>query len=125
MGYKPKFKVHELTFGPEYDGLQVTARGVSVGEFLEISSGVTLGRAYELLAQNLVSWNLEDADDKPIPATREELDKLDRLLVDHMADQWIAAIQRVPTPLEPSSPAGGPSLAASIPMDVPSLPQAS
>lgn len=125
MGYKPKFKVHDLAFGPEFDGLEVSARGVSVGEFLEISAGVTLDRAYELFAENLVSWNLEDADDTPIPAVRDEVLKLDRQLIDRIVDVWIAAIQKVPAPLEPSSPAGEPSLVAQIPMDVPSALRAS
>lgn len=119
MGYKPKFKVHDLTFGPEFDGLEVTARGVSVGEFLEITAGITLDRAYELFAENLISWNLEDDEDKPIPAAREEVLKLDRLLIDQIVDVWIDALQKVAAPLEPSSNGGEPSVAASIPMDVP------
>lgn len=125
MGYKPKFKVHNLTFGPEFEGLEVQARGVSVGEFLEISAGVTLDRAYELFAENLVSWNLEDDDGTPIPAVRDEVLKLDRQLIDRIVDVWIGAIQKVSAPLEPSSPAGEPSLVAQIPMDVPSEPLAS
>lgn len=124
MGYKAKLRTYDLPLGEEFDGLEVTARGVTVGKYLRLVGAdgepVPLSYAIEEFARALVSWNLvEDDGTTPVPATAEAVQALDKDLVLAMSAVWLDCLNgRVPRPLESSSPDGGPSPEAQIPMDV-------
>lgn len=156
-GYRRKTKALRLHFeGTELDGLEVTMRSVPVGTILDLAEmselaskftpeGVQkLGEVFELLAQALLSWNMEDelcdahADMDcevcppdaprtvvPVPANLEGIKSLDLdealLLVQH----WTQAAAGVSGPLAQTSPGGSPSAVASLPMEPPSQSQAS
>ncbi|WP_143591555.1 hypothetical protein [Thermoactinospora rubra] len=65
----------------------------------------------------LVSWNLHDEDDRPVPCTPDEFVALDPRFVREVLDQWAEALVGVSAPLDGSSPGGDPSLEASLPME--------
>jgi hypothetical protein len=82
-GFKKEPTAYRLKFeDAELEGLEVTARGLQLGEFLEInrlallvdseSDPTELVRQSELLftrfAGKLMDWNLEDENDQPVPA---------------------------------------------------------
>jgi hypothetical protein len=69
--------------------------------------------------KRLVSWNLTDDDDQPIPATAEGLRQVDTSLVTALKTAWLQSIVGVhdADPLPRSSPSGEPSPVESIPME--------
>lgn len=134
MGFKVKRKIYRLKFqDPEMAGLEVEARGLSVGQLLELeearmaraaggagSEGATR-RMLRLFSDALVSWNAEDEDTGlPIPPTAEGIKMQDSDFLNVVIDAWNTAMAGVDAPLSPTSSDGQPSLEASIPMDVPS-----
>ena len=77
-GYKPKRTVYKLDFSAtEYAGLEVAMRAGSLGALLDLQElseqgTLTADEARQMFAgfaELLVSWNVEDEDDKPVPAT--------------------------------------------------------
>jgi hypothetical protein len=138
MGFTVKRKVFRLVFkDSDLDGLEVLARSLNTGQFLEMESakaeragggkgseGATQ-RMLELLAAELVSWNAEDENGVPIPATMDGIRAQDLDFSMKIIDAWTDAIAGVPAPLPPTSSDGQPSLEASIPMAVPSASPAS
>lgn len=134
MGFRIKRKVFRLHFkDDDLAGLEVLARSLNTGQFLEMeqakaerAEGGVRGkggteRMLELFAEQLVSWNAEDEDGVPVPATMAGIRSQDLDLSLKIIDAWTDAIAGVSTPLPVTSSAGQPSaLEASIPMDVPS-----
>lgn len=127
MGFVPKKKPIILTFpgDDDLDGLEVHVRGKSLGEYLEIVGltasdidGPALVRQLEEFAKSLISWNLEEEDGTPVPATRDAVFAQDKDLMLKVATKWFQRLEGgVDDPLPQSSPDGEPSPAASIPME--------
>lgn len=67
-------------------------------------------------AEALVSWNLDDDDGDPIPATAEAVMGEDADFILPVIMSWLEAIGSVAAPLGPGSSNGGASLEAGIPM---------
>jgi len=134
MGYKRRKTIYRLVFeDEEFDGLEVRAYAPPLG-FLEraMKMGALSGRPaddlspdeIELLnglftgfANYLVSWNLEEDDGKPVPATLEGLRAQDLSFVFQIIDAWLNSVGEVASPLGRSSNAGLQSLVASLPME--------
>lgn len=138
MGFKRQ-KLYKLTWDTDDDdelnGLVVRAGTIPIGEYFELTDYVLRSKVpdrfqeedepeeaafdwtIDLFAGALASWNLEDADDQPIPATREGLMTQDRELVLRVIVQWVKALGSVTRPLKKPSPAGDQLVAASIPME--------
>lgn len=126
MGSRRNPTVYKLVFGDdtEYAGLEMAMRSVTIGEvgrFRGMGSSETEADAQEklldLITSRLISWNREEEDGTPVPATREGLEgeELDFLYV--VIDKWNQAIRGVAAPLESSSPDGEISPEASIPTE--------
>lgn len=141
-GFKRKTKVYELDFsGTELDGLTVTAKSAPIGLFMQIGQladrldGVgdadmtqILGVVNELVdtfAQVLVSWDLLDDNDQPVPASPAGLLTLEIDELMFLIGAWQTAAAAVPAPLPTASISGSPSLAGSMPMEPLSESQAS
>lgn len=76
-GFKKQAKLYHLTFeDPDLEGFECITKSISTGDFLEITGlaqavQANPGESDILLrkfATALVSWNLEDEDDTPVPA---------------------------------------------------------
>lgn len=119
MGYRPKRKIYTLDFsGTDYEGLQVTVRGLTVAEELELdgqeaSSDLIIKR----LVSRLISWNVEDDKGQPVPTTHDGVCTQDVAMVLAILDALRTANSGVPAPLPNGSPAGEPSAVASIPTE--------
>ena len=133
MAFTVVRKVYKLVFqGTELDGLEVTARSLTTGQHLELESARTVRaeggtgsdnatrQMLVLLASALVSWNAEDEEGAPIPATMEGIEAQDLDFNLAIIAAWNNAMVGVSDPLPQTSSDGQPSLEASIPMDVPS-----
>lgn len=132
MGYKVHRNIYKLRFeGAEYEGLEVRAKSVALGQFMDMmkladlkskkslteEDRAAIDSLFERFAKVLVSWNLEDDDDKPVPTTKEGLYSLDFEFALLIILAWMDAVAGVSGPLGKPSSNGSPSLEESIPME--------
>lgn len=137
MGYKRKLYVLKWPDGHELAGLEVTTKGLSVKKLFELTSlagqlssdatdtAAKVSVADELFAgfaARLVSWNLEDDDDVPVPATLEGVTDQDFTFMVGVIMTWMDEVASVDIPLPGASPDGAtsetePDGVASIPVE--------
>jgi hypothetical protein len=125
MGYTPRKTVYLLEFeGTEHAGLQVKMRAgkmemlFSGGALLRIDQHNPTAQDVEAVTDevrsfvdHLISWNIEDEQGRPVPATLEGVRAQEIPLIALIMKQWQAAMGDVTGPLSPSSPPGLPDLA--------------
>ncbi|MFD8866008.1 hypothetical protein ACFV1F_16810 [Streptomyces sp. NPDC059590] len=123
MGFqhKPKNIVLKFDDSTEYAGFECTLRGLRLGEYMDVIrvdevDNSAVGGMLEKFAESLIGWNLEDEQGQPIPATQAAVYEQDKTFMLTVAEEWANAIHGVSAPLEQTSPAGEPWVAASIPM---------
>lgn len=125
MGYKRGGTKYRLVFEDDaFAGLEVVARSIPLGAYLELmdvfDDGLTKENTDTLFGaftKVLVSWNIEDDDDQPVPTTVEGLYSLDLNEARVIIEAWRDAVTGVTGPLGSSSTGGEPSPVASIPME--------
>lgn len=137
MGYR-RNQIYKLVFeGDEFEGLEVRVKSLPLGHFTNILSlyeanlkspgqndMTKLEPLFSTFVKALVSWNVEDGDGNPVPATREGLDALDLPFILRMILSWIEAVSGVAIPLGIASSPGGPTerekkqMESSIPMKI-------
>lgn len=140
MGYKRKRTVYKLVFDGELEGLEVCTyapplkilkTAVAMSSFGGQSTSELDAREFEQInaffedfAEYLVSWNLEDDDGLPVPATVEGLQAQDLPFVMEILEGWLDTVADVDAPLGQPSSSGRPPLEGSLPMEPlsPSLP---
>lgn len=116
-GFRPQSKVYRLEFvQDELHGLEVRAKSLPLGKFLELSGMTLTGTPEELkeriqyvfgfFASKLVSWNVETEDGVAIPATLEGLYTQDIDFVFAIIESWMNAIAAVSAPKEMRSNTG-------------------
>lgn len=138
MGYKPKRVTYALEFeDDDLAGLEVEVRSVTLDQYLAVVGARRLANLpsrqwddddtramaglYDALAAALVSWNVEDEDDEPVPATRDGVYSQDITLMLPIGLAWLNAMGGgIPegSDLGKDSAPGPNALEASIPMDV-------
>lgn len=136
MGYQRKKRYHLVFDDEEFDGLEVTTKPVPLGVYLRMKALILAEITEEVIeelfgefAKILDSWNYEDDDGHPVPATYEGLRSLDIEFAKAIVRAWNAAMTAVAevddAPLPEASDDGAESVEASIPMVSPSESQAS
>lgn len=134
MGYKVKRKVFVLQFeDPDFAGLEVRANSTSTGKILDLidqaeamrkgAASTGLEKVTDLIdefAKALLSWNLEDENDVPAPATREGLLSQDMDWLFTVILAWVDAMVSISPSLGKGSTSGTPFPEVSIPMEIPS-----
>ncbi len=127
-GFKAKKNLFKLIFeDPDMAGLEVVVTSVPMGKLLRIQelneddelrrSSKAFRELVGILAGAMLSWNLEDDLDEPVPVTAEGILTQDPAFVRQIISSWIDAISGVSTPLDGGSTTGDTSLEASMPMD--------
>jgi hypothetical protein len=133
MGFKKQSTLFKLEFeDPSYSGLEVTAKSVPTGDFLDLMEAAARMdltskdlspedlKAVRILvngfASALVSWNLEDDDDKPVPANVEGVRAQELDFVLPIITAWMDAVAGVSSSLGKESNSGGTFPGAPIPM---------
>jgi hypothetical protein len=135
MGFKPKRTIYNLNFkGTEYEGLEVRVKSLSNGELmklmslavklteqenkdLDITDVTSVTDLFVGFAKGLVSWNVEDDDDRPVPATLEGVNSQEFGFIMMLVMNWVQAIGGVSDDLGKDSSSGLPSLEALLPME--------
>jgi hypothetical protein len=124
--FKREKKLYKLKFEtPELDGFECIATGTTLERFIELNAlsealqspeGRTeenIRKQYQLFAQYLKSWNLDDDDDRPVPCTYEGLLTQDFDFVMEIMKAWMQAIASVPDDVGKGSGSGETSQAES------------
>lgn len=136
MGFKPREKTYKLVWpdDSELHGLEVRTKGASLGDLLNLvrlaqnaARGVLddVPELFERFADVLLSWNLEDKDDQPVPATVQGLHSQDFGLVQKIIEAWMSNVAGVDPSLGKDSNSGAISPVLSLPMELPSTSRAS
>lgn len=115
MGHKRQRKTLSLRFEDE-PGLEILARSVSVRKFLwvmeqadKMTAGQLTQQAIEELfgwfAERIISWNLVDDEDQPVPVSADYLIDEDVDWVIKVFMGWVSGITKVMRlPLEVTAP---------------------
>ena len=136
MGFKRGGTVYKLVWpeGDDNHGMEARMRGLSVAELMQLGklgdldltgaggqptadAMAALDGILELFASKLVSWNLEDDDDQPVPTTLEGVRAQDLDFVMEMIDAWMTAAAGVAPPLSQNSTGGETFPVESLPME--------
>ena len=100
-----------LDFGDEGEtdlaGALVRMRSGSIEILMEIAT-CEAAREYEILAEHIIEWDLEDQG-VPIPVTPEGIRKLDPPARDLIYAEWVKATRGITAPFDRRSAGGGPS----------------
>lgn len=134
-GYRHQARVYKLTF-EDYPGLEITTKSVSTGRLMKLmrmavrlqdkdvsdASGLTeedaeaVDALFSGFAQALVSWNLEDEDGNPVPATKEGVYDQDFDFILSLINDWIGVVSGTPGDLGKGSNSGPQFPEVSLPM---------
>lgn len=134
MGYRRPKHVYKLVFEDEdMGGLEVRTTSPSLGQFLELAKLAELDvsdptavtssdleqvrELFEMFAEYLVSWNLEDEGGQPVPSDLSGLMLQDIGFIMRIILAWMKAIAGVSGPKERPSSGGGPFPEGSLPME--------
>ena len=132
-GYRRERTIYKLDF-PEFDGLEVIARGLSTGQMMQLwkANAGAKSKAKEdaakatedvlgYFANALVGWNLEgekeDGSWEKVPATLDGIKSQDLPFVLRIVEAWTDAIAGTDAELGKDSGSGETSLAESLPME--------
>ncbi len=111
-GFRIPPRTARLVFeGTSYEGAEVVVRlNVPIKLFLEVQDLIDNDRPLETFRMfgesALVSWNLEDDDDKAIPANGAGMEQVDAKFGNLIVDQWVKAAASIDAPLAEQSDAG-------------------
>ncbi|MEE4546459.1 hypothetical protein V2S66_31405 [Streptomyces sp. V4-01] len=130
MGSRRSPTLYKLVFDDTTDapGFEITLKSLTIKQRRELNLRAradetemdVVARTCELLAGQMVSWNREDEDGRPLPMTVESLmDEEPGLIID-ISVKWQQAIAGVSGPLESDSPSGEISPVESVLTDIPS-----
>jgi hypothetical protein len=129
MGYRVKRKILNLRFeDPDYAGFECRAHSTSVEKVLDLADQAEAARrgsieVAELIAafgDALISWNLEDDEGRPVPATTEGVRRADLVWILPVILAWVDAMVNVSAGLGKDSTSGQRFPEVSIPMEIPS-----
>ncbi len=120
QGYKRKTYKLKWPEGHDLHGLEVVTKGLSVEATFEMATlaaglagdsatEVKVGTANKLFAgfaDRLVSWNLQEDDDTPVPATLAGVQDQDMSFMIALISTWMDAVSSVDIPLPRGSKPG-------------------
>lgn len=126
MGFNATISHVTIRFAEDhkYHGAEARLRGMSFTAYmaatgLDGGEGEDIAASMKRFVESLVSWNLEDDQGRPIPATTDGLKQVDQALARALQGAYVDALVGVhdADPLPESSTSGEPSLVESIPME--------
>lgn len=130
MGFKPTRTHYKLVFeDPDMSGLEVVATAMNMKMFIDAAAMTTktaaelatdvdgIDRLFSAFAECLVSWNLEDDNDNPVPPTKDGLYSQNFEFIMEVITAWGKAVASVSAPLPNASSSGSQSLEESLTME--------
>lgn len=132
MGYTPRHRVYVLDFDgdDEFDGLEVRMRAAKLGMIFDARALASvdvnnpqladvegIAEQFEVLAEHLVSWNVQDDDGNPVSADLDGLKAQEIPFVGRLFTAWQQAMGDVSGPLPQRSSSSRPPDSLSLPME--------
>lgn len=126
MGYRRAATLKLIFEDEEFEGLEVRVRQVPLATFIDIAdlssrdfSTENMRELFREFGELLESWNVEDGNGQPVPATAEGLYGMDWAFGVRLVQVWIETVQGMAgrLPLGAGSPSGKPALEGSLPME--------
>jgi hypothetical protein len=126
MGFCPEATVYVLEFeGTELAGLTAKMAGLTVAEYGQLIrlvsvSGSDEGAAeandkiIEMVAESLISWNMEDKKGNPVPPTLDGVQSQESRHILRLFTAWYKAMNEIGDDLEKGSSSGGTTLEESL-----------
>ena len=104
MGYRRIPTIYTLDDVPEEEGLIVRIKSIKVGKLrrlMRLTSDDSadeegIDELFTLLQESLVSWNLEEEDGTPVPATLEGIEDQETELVMRILETWLDRMTGAP-----------------------------
>jgi len=120
VSYKRERRTYIMEFAdPEYEGLEIRVRSIPIRELTHLMSlnpdaedaaerASSIDKLLSAFAEALVSWNMTDENDQPIPATLEYIESEDADFVMTCIAQWMKVMTTVDdaSPLDSNSQPG-------------------
>src|SRR4030095_1276998 len=120
MAYRRERRTYIMEFAdPEYEGLEIKVRSIPIRELTDLMAldpeaedpvirASSIDKWTAAFAEALVSWNMTDEDDQPLPTTLEYIESEDADFVMTCIAQWMKVISRVndASPLDGNSTLG-------------------
>lgn len=96
MGYRRIPTIYTFDNIPDEDGLIVRMKSIRFGKLRRLialtdddeADDVAITEIVQLMAESLVSWNLEDEEGNPVPANEEGLCDQDLDFIMKIVDAW-------------------------------------
>lgn len=122
MGFRKQKITYNLVWPEDHDyhGLEVLTKSLSVSELMDLTRMAEKANAADAdmaadasdkmlstFAKSLISWNLEDEDGTPVPATRDGISDQDMAFVQSVLAEWMGAVAGVSAPLDKASASTG------------------
>ena len=113
--FKREKKLYHLNFEniPELRGFECICTGTTLQRFVEFAAlseqtrnEENVKRQFELFAECLVSWNLDDENDEAVPCTYEGLASQELDFIQAIMGAWMREIASVNAPLAEGSSSG-------------------
>ncbi len=122
MGKFKRNKTYTLTWDEgEFEGLEVVVKALPVGKYLALMEAFRGENAHEAavssFADFVLSWNLDDENEQPVPVTREGVLSVDLELMTAVIKAWSTKMSGSDVPKEETSTAGLQLVEASMPME--------
>lgn len=130
MGFVPPTTVYKLQFEDDYAGLEVRMRASKLRMLFDAQDLLDLdpssmnpeeakraAEVFQIIADHLVSWNVETAKGKKVPATFQGLLDQEMPMVARIFAEWQKAMVAVPGPLSQPSRSGRAPDLSSLPME--------
>ena len=126
MGYKRARKTYRLKFeDPELNGFEIAMGSLTIGQFMDLQAasaaaaddaeGVTA--LLEKFTAKIISWNLEDDDGLPVPATFDGVKTQDMDFIMTIISAWMDAMAGVDPTSRASANGSGTFPEVSLPME--------
>lgn len=114
MGYRRAPKIHTLDLEEDYPGFEVRMKGLKIGRMRELLKALDddtktedmIPAVSKLIASNVVSWNLEDEEGRPVEPTPEAVEDFELDMLMDVVNAWLNKINGVSADLGKDSPSG-------------------
>lgn len=112
MGYRKVPTIYTIDDFEKYPGLEVRMKGLKLGKLKKFITmddddlDSSVEEIVKLLAEGIVSWNLEDEDGQPVPTTPEAFDDQELEFLMDLFGAWSDRILGVSKELGKDSTSG-------------------
>jgi hypothetical protein len=114
VGYRRTPKIHLLDLEENYPGFVVRMKGLKIGKMRRLLAAMDddtktedmIPEVSQLIADHVVSWNLEDDEGNPVAPTQEAVEDFELDMLMDFINAWLEKVNGVSDDLGKDSPSG-------------------